>query len=263
MQIKIKIKHELNVRELCVDEEAKLSDLKMMLQEMTEVDDSEQILVLNERVLLDDRKSLHQLGFKEGAVVVLRAKKRRSPEPSVQGSQADLFKNPLVQNMMKNPEGMKSMMSMFPGLEKEIDKNEELRQMVNNPNFMEEMNKLAADPEYFNQQAKNADVAMARLETLPGGLNMINSMVKDVNDPLSKIINKNMQSSEIRGGHTVREAVKDAVPNPSVNVNWLVVYRKQIYELSKFGFTDIQRNLIALKQCKGDLGETILFLTSE
>lgn len=263
MQIKIKVKHDLNLRDICADSEMRLSDLRMMLWEMTEVEESDQILTLSERVLLDDKKTLRQLGFQDGSVVTLKAKRRRAPEPSSQGSQADLLRNPLVQGLMKNPEGMRSMMSMFPGLEKEIDKNEELRQMVNNPNFVEEMNKLAADPEYFNQQAKNADVAMARLETLPGGLSMINSMVRDVNDPLTKLAAKNLLSSDIRGGHQVQDVVRDAVPNPAVSTNWLVIYRKQIHELSKFGFTDIQRNLIALKHCKGDLGETILFLTNE
>lgn len=264
MQIKIKVKHNLSLRELSADSEMKLSDLRMMVQEMTEVEEADQMLMLNERVLLDDKKTLDQLGFRDGTVVVLRTKKSRAPVPASQSSsQTDLLRNPFVQNLMKNPEGMRSMMSMFPGLENEINKNEELRQMVNNPNFAEEMNRLAADPEYFNQQAKNADVAMARLETLPGGLNMINSMVRDVNDPLSRVVERGLQSPDIRGGHHVREAVRDAVPNPNVSVNWLVVYRKQIHELSRFGFTDIQRNLIALKHCKGNLSETILFLTNE
>lgn len=262
MQINVKIKYELSMRDLLADTEMKLSDLKLMIQEMTEIEENDQILTFNDRVLVDDRKSLQQLGFRDGAVVCLRAKKRRVSEPA-QGSQTDLLKNPFVQNLMKNPEGMKSMISMFPGLENEIDKNEELRQMVNNPNFMDEMNKLAADPEYFNQQAKNADVAMARLETMPGGIDALKNMVQDVNDPLSNIMTKALQNGDIKGGHRVNDVVKEAIPNPKVNINWLVHYRKQIRELNKFGFTDIQRNLVALKQCKGDLSKAILFLTNE
>lgn len=263
MQIKIKIKHDLSSREIVADTETRLADLKMMIQAMTDIEEVDQVLTFNDRVLVDDRKSLAQLGVREGAVMCLKAKRRRPSEPgqAAQGNPAELLKNPFVQNLMKNPEGMKSMMSMFPGLEKEIDKNDELRQMVNNPNFMEEMNKLAADPEYFNQQAKNADVAMARLETLPGGLNMISSMVKEVNDPISDVMTRD--SAEIKGGHQNSDVERAAVPNPKVTVNWLVHYRKQINELNRFGFTDIQQNLIALKQCKGDLKATILFLTNK
>lgn len=267
MQIKIKIKYELCTKELLTDTEMKLSDLKLMIQEMLNVEESNQILTFKDRMLVDDKKSLSQLGFINESVVNVKTKKKKAVEivqPANSANNQSIFlKNPFMKGFMKNSEGIKSMVSIFPGLESEIDKSEELRQIVNNPSFMDEMNKLATEPEYFNQQAKNVDVFMARLETLPGGLNTISSMVKDLNDPISNIMNKNLHNPQIKAGNKVDDIVREALPNPKVNVNWLVVYRKQINELKRFGFTDIQKNLIALKQCKGNINETILFLTSE
>jgi len=112
MQIKIKIKHDVCSKEIVADTETRLSDLKLMIQEMTDIDEGEQVLTFNDRVLVDDKKSLAQLGFRDGAVVCLKAKKRRPSEPAqpAQGNPAEMLKSPFVQNLMKNPEGMKSMM---------------------------------------------------------------------------------------------------------------------------------------------------------
>ncbi|RVD92424.1 hypothetical protein TUBRATIS_10760 [Tubulinosema ratisbonensis] len=152
-------------------------------------------------------------------------------------------------------------------IEKEMDKNSELRQMIQSENFMEEMGKLSNDTNYYNQQAKNADIAMSRLETLPGGINLMNSMVNDISNPLNKFMDQNKGVKDLKG-ENISNIFTEPIPysnQSSLNqsVNYLLLYRKELSQLKKIGFTDLRKNLEALKKSQGDLVETVELLTQE
>ncbi|KCZ75768.1 hypothetical protein H311_03247 [Anncaliia algerae PRA109] len=151
--------------------------------------------------------------------------------------------------------------SPFGFLEKEINKNSELRQIIQSENFMEEMGKLSNDTNYYNQQAKNADIAMSRLETLPGGINLMNSMVNDISNPLNKLMDQNKNVGNLRG-ENISDILSEPIPSANnSSVNYLLIYREQLSQLKRIGFNDMRKNLEALKKCEGDLVETVEILT--
>lgn len=153
--------------------------------------------------------------------------------------------------------------SPFNIIEKEMDKNSELRQMIQSENFMEEMGKLSNDTNYYNQQAKNADIAMSRLETLPGGINLMNSMVNDISSPLNKLMDQNKSVRDLKG-ENISYIFNEPIPSTNNgSVNYLLKYRKELAQLKKIGFTDLRKNLEALKKSHGDLVETVEILTQE
>lgn len=245
MLISIKIKYVLETRSICCDTEMLLSDLKLMVSSIFNLDESLLILSLNDRNLFDDKKTLLQHGLVDDATVVASLRSVAGPGAKRFDTKS-IVSNPMFKNLMNDPDGLKNMMGMFQ------DGNDSSNSIFNNPQVLEEMQKIAEDPDYLNTAAKNADVAMARLDTIPGGLNYIQSMVNDIPD-LNK---KNLQT-----GINVNVPMKDEIPNENVRVNWLVKYRKELNDLKKLGFTDIQRNVNALKQSNGDIEKTIRILT--
>merc|ERR1712035_62110 len=53
---------------------------------------------------------------------------------------------------------------------------------VNSGHFGEELEKMLEDPEYMKQQIKAGELAMQKIENIPGGLSQINSYYESMHD---------------------------------------------------------------------------------
>ena len=54
--------------------------------------------------------------------------------------------------------------------------------ILNNDGMEDEIEKLTQDNDYLNNQMRNVDLAMAKLENMPGGMNIMSSMLKDTQE---------------------------------------------------------------------------------
>ncbi|KAG0441256.1 Ubiquitin domain-containing protein DSK2a [Dictyocoela muelleri] len=225
-----------------------------------------------------------------------------------------LISNPMVKNMFKDKDAMKSMIENMPGMKEELEKNSELRMMLNNPQMYEEIEKIAEDPEYMNQQLKNVDLAMQKLENIPGGLNMMNSLMNDIRDPLSTMMDgqsymkiksvgkevtdkhktgriykneKNINNHDNKDGginrkdgsidnkdvsidnnninHKDSSINIDPLPNPwgGKKRNYVVLFKDQLEILRECGFTDLNKNIEALRRNEGDVDLAMIELAEQ
>lgn len=158
-------------------------------------------------------------------------------------------------------ENLESMFDLFPALKKEVEKNKDLKEIVQSGNLQEEMEKMQSNPHYMKEQLKNVDIAMSKLENIPGGINMMSSMVKDVSDPLTEIFRGKGKS--FREGENRNEVIREPINADREKVNYFVLYVEQLKVLREVGFFDVKRNVDALKKCDGDVENAILMLANE
>ena len=144
---------------------------------------------------------------------------------------------------------MKGIVDLFP----EIKKDKNMKNIIDSPHTIEEMVKAINDPNYLNTQLKNLDIAIARLETIPAGYNVLRSMLKSQKD----IVINNDSTVFKEGSNEINES--GSVPNPwnKNNFNPLVEYRKQVEYMKECGFTDTLSNIKLLVKHKGNVDEAI------
>lgn len=167
----------------------------------------------------------------------------------------------MMSSLLQNTDNLESMMDMFPDLKKEFENNKQLREMVMSGNLQEEMDKMASNPDYLQEQMKNADLAMSKLENIPGGLSMMNSMMKDVRDPISNVFKK--KGDTFKEGKNISEINDKPLENKSSDVNYLLLYVEQLSELRRYGFKDVKRNVDALITTNGDVESALDLLARE
>lgn len=247
MGISIKLQHLATIIEVEVSLVDSLESLKEKIEQAYEIPISQQALLLDNRNISTSTKSLAELGIQDGSTVVVRRIHRFT------GAQkgfdiSSLMKNPMVKGMMKNPETIKSIQEMFPDLKDEMANNKTLSMMINNGGLEEEIEKMSIDSDYMNAQLRNADVTMAKLENIPGGINMMSGMIKDVEDPFKFMEN----GPGIASGNQLDRKMTKSLPGTSAK-NSLVEYRKQLSELKQIGFEDVKENIEILCRVNGDL----------
>ncbi|KRH92051.1 ubiquitin-like protein, partial [Pseudoloma neurophilia] len=163
-----------------------LSFLKQQLSNVLEVPVNELLLSFNNRFLTEDKKTIEELKIKENDIIILK-KRNLKIEPGQKNDTKDILNNPMLKNIVKDKKLMKQMVkSIIP--EKEIKKNEQLKNIMNNPHTIDEMEKIINNPDYYDQQLKNIDLAMSKLENIPGGFNMMHSLTREIRDPFSQIM---------------------------------------------------------------------------
>ncbi|KAK1347272.1 ubiquitin-like protein [Hamiltosporidium tvaerminnensis] len=267
MTITLTIKHQSRSKELSLEINTSLKDLKTEIESIFCIPVSLQLVFYKDRLLTDESKSLKELDIINESEITVR--KKNITVQNVQPKQKESFEkiilsNPMVKNMLKRPEALKSMLDMYPSLKKEMEKNSELRNIMNNPQTFEEFEKMTDNPEYMSQQLKNIDIAMSRLSNIPGGLNMMNSMLKEVRDPVSMAMGP-QNTKDFSTGESIEMQVTDAIYNPeqSSENNPIFKYRKELDELKQIGFSDMAKNLEALQLYDGDIESVITFLATE
>jgi len=257
MAVLVKIQHLSATREIEIDPLATINDLKQRIEEIYNIPAAQQTLLLGNRNISTCAKQLHEIGLTHGSKIIVK----RIHKFTGQQKRTDmnsLMKNPMIKNMMKNPETIKSIQEMFPDLKEELSQNKTLNMMINSGGLEEEIEKMSLDSDYMNTQMRNADLTMAKLENIPGGINMMSGMMKEVEDPFQCL----MGTPKLNSGHVVTERTRSAIPGKSKR-NLLVEYRKQLSEMKQIGFEDSKKNIDALERVGGDLEAALDLLVTE
>ncbi|KAM0688580.1 Ubiquilin-3 [Conglomerata obtusa] len=160
-----------------------------------------------------------------------------------------------------NEESVNSLMKMFPDLKKNVKDNKQLKEMIQSGYLEEEMDKMMSNPAYMKEQMKNADRAMSKLENIPGGMDMMNSMIKDVRDPLDNMFKK--KGEQFKEGENRKEVISDPIVVQQNKPNHLLLYVQQLSELRVYGFKDVSKNVEALIICNGDVEAAIEILANQ
>jgi ubiquilin len=103
-------------------------------------------------------------------------------------SNPDLFRqmldNPMVQSLMSNPNVIRDLMMTNPQMQDLLERNPEIQQMINNPSLMRQMMEVARNPAAFQELMRNQDRAISNIESMPGGLNALQRIYQDIEEPM-------------------------------------------------------------------------------
>ncbi|KAI4292371.1 hypothetical protein PAPHI01_1645 [Pancytospora philotis] len=257
MNILIKIQHLTSVTEVEVCALETLQDLKKRIETIYAIPAAQQALMLDDRNISTSMKALNELGLRPGSIVVVKKiHKFRGQDAGM--DMASIAQNPMVKSMMKNPDFIKSIKTMFPDLQEESAKNKTLNMLLNSGGLEEELERMSMDGNYLNEQMRNADLAMAKLENIPGGINMMSGMYKELEDPFKMVLGE----QKLNEGSAITSKMTTSLPGSSKR-NLLVEYRKQLSELKEIGFTDTRENLRVLSSVDGDLAAALLILAEK
>ena len=251
--MKIFVQHMATTKEVEINANDNLAMIKNRIADKFEVDSRNIVLMLNSRTLSSEHLTAADMDIGESTRIVLKIINR--PVGSKGGNIKDLMNAPGVKSMLKNPLTVKMMKSMFKKDEASED-NETMRMLMNSEGFEDEMDKMAQGGEYLNTQLRNVDLAMAKLENMPGGMNIMSSMFKDVEDPLKKLKGE----TKYEGGFKTNEAPTERLSFNNKNINYELLYRREIKSLEQNGFTTKDDNLWALIKAEGNVDLAIEFL---
>ncbi|KAM4664986.1 ubiquilin-4 [Discoglossus pictus] len=136
---------------------------------------------------------------------------------------SQIMENPLVQNMMSNPDLMRQMIMANPQMQQLMERNPEISHMLNNPELMRQTMELARNPAMMQEMMRNQDRALSNLESIPGGYNALRRMYTDIQEPMFSAAREqfgNNPFSALAGGsdgsasQPLRTENREPLPNP-------------------------------------------------
>ncbi|KAG8450015.1 hypothetical protein GDO86_016631 [Hymenochirus boettgeri] len=136
---------------------------------------------------------------------------------------SQIMENPLVQNMMANPDLMRQMIMANPQMQQLMERNPEISHMLNNPELMRQTMELARNPAMMQEMMRNQDRALSNLESIPGGYNALRRMYTDIQEPMFSAAREQFGSnpfSALTGGtegsasQPLRTENREPLPNP-------------------------------------------------
>lgn len=92
--------------------------------------------------------------------------------------------SPFMQQLLNNPELMRNMLQMNPGVRELMDRDPQMAQMLNNPELLRESINLMSNPNLMREYMRNNDRALSNIEALPGGFNALRQLYENVQEPL-------------------------------------------------------------------------------
>ncbi|KAK9286215.1 hypothetical protein L1049_014600 [Liquidambar formosana] len=95
----------------------------------------------------------------------------------------EIMNMPAIQNLMNNPELMRSLIMSNPQMREIIDRNPELAHILNDPGILRQTLEAARNPELMREMMRNTDRAMSNIESSPEGFNMLRRMYENVQEP--------------------------------------------------------------------------------
>ncbi|KAG7317985.1 hypothetical protein KOW79_019020 [Hemibagrus wyckioides] len=169
-----------------------------------------------------DLSSLANLGMGSANFMELQQQMQRqlmsNPEMLSQ-----IMENPLVQNMMSNPDLMRQMIMANPQMQQLMERNPEISHMLNNPELMRQTMELARNPAMMQEMMRNQDRALSNLESIPGGYNALRRMYTDIQEPMFSAAREQFGNNpfsalggnaDSSGGQPSRTENREPLPNP-------------------------------------------------
>jgi len=121
--------------------------------------------------------------------------------------------NPLTQSLMSNPDVIRQMLESNPQMQEVMERNPEIRQMLNNPEVLRQMMEIARNPSRLQEMTRTMDRQMQNLEAMPGGMNILQRMYRDVQEPVLNAMGGPNPFQDLRGNNAA------PAPTPSTETN--------------------------------------------
>jgi len=121
-----------------------------------------------------------------------------------------LMDNPLVQQIMGDPNNMRQLILSNPQMQELIERNPEINHLLNNPDLLRQTMDMARNPAMLQELMRSQDRAMSNLESIPGGYNALQRMYRDIQEPMLNAATEQFS----RNPYAVPGSNPDAAANP-------------------------------------------------
>uniref|UniRef100_G1NXA5 UBA domain-containing protein n=1 Tax=Myotis lucifugus TaxID=59463 RepID=G1NXA5_MYOLU len=133
---------------------------------------------------------------------------------------SQIMENPLVQDMMSNPDLMGHMIMANPQMQQLRERNPEISHMLNNPELMRQAMELEIQPA---EMMRNQNQALSNLGSIPGGYSALCRMYTDIQEPKFSAARKQFGNntfsslagnSDSSSSQPLRSENREPLPNP-------------------------------------------------
>lgn len=122
-----------------------------------------------------------------------------------------IVNNPLVQQMMSDPNHVRQMVLANPQMQELLERNPELNHLFNNPDMLRQTMEVARNPSMFQELMRTQDRALSNLESIPGGYNALQRMYRDIQEPMLNAATEQFGQNPFA---TLASGNSDAANNP-------------------------------------------------
>lgn len=132
-----------------------------------------------------------------------------------------ILDNPMVQQMMNNPETMRTLLSSNPQMQDLMQRNPEISHMLNNPELLRQTMELARNPSMLQELMRSHDRAMSNLESVPGGYNALQRIYRDIQEPMLNAASESFSRNPFSGlvensvGENPQQGTENREPLPN------------------------------------------------
>lgn len=136
-----------------------------------------------------------------------------------------MMENPIVQQLMSNPDYVRTLLTSNPQMQQLMERNPEISHMLNNPELLRQTMEMVRNPSMLQELMRTQDRALSNLESIPGGYNALRRMYTELQEPMLNAAQEqfgsnpfaalsNNQSNDSGSGNTPRTENRDPLPNP-------------------------------------------------
>ncbi|XP_055543546.1 ubiquilin-1 [Wyeomyia smithii] len=128
-----------------------------------------------------------------------------------------VLNNPLVQQMMNNPDTMRQIITSNPQMQDLMQRNPEISHMLSNPELLRQTMELARNPSMLQELMRSHDRAMSNLESVPGGYSALQRIYRDIQEPMLNATSRNLfhGSAESSSAANPQQGTENRTPLPN------------------------------------------------
>merc|ERR1719389_1642426 len=104
--------------------------------------------------------------------------------------------NPMVQQMLSNPDTIRAMVRMNPQMSQLMEQRPEIGRLLEDPEVLQQSMRMMANPSLMREMTRNADRAISQLDAMPGGHNALVRAHEEIADPLFEAFTGGGQGNE-------------------------------------------------------------------
>jgi ubiquilin len=128
-----------------------------------------------------------------------------------------LMDDPFVQNLVSNPEYIRSIITANPQIQQLMERNPEVNHILNNPEVLRQTMEMMRNPAAFQELMRTQDRALSNLESLPGGYNALRRMYTELQEPMMNAAQEQLVGDNPFASFLNQNAQRPPAPNPEDN----------------------------------------------
>lgn len=123
--------------------------------------------------------------------------------------------NPMMQQMMTNPEMIRSLFGSMQRMQLLMERNPEVNHLLSNPDVLRESLEMVRNPAALQEVMRNYDRALNNMESMPGGYNVLRRMYTEFQEPLLSAFQEQFNTNQFASPQSNSEGANDTERAPN------------------------------------------------